>query len=61
MPFIPLPENLPGIIGLLAFRPETAKPLSELADVLLHGPNSLSPGERELIASYVSARNACLF
>jgi alkylhydroperoxidase family enzyme len=61
VPYIPLPENLPGIIGLLDFRPETAKPLSELANVLLHGPNSLSPGERELIASYVSARNACLF
>ena len=51
MPYVPVPENLPGIIGLLAFRPETAKPLSELAEVLLQGPNSLSRGERELIAS----------
>ena len=61
MPYVPVPENLPGIVGLLAFRPETAKPLRELAEVLLQGPNSLSRGERELIASYVSARNDCFF
>ena len=51
----------PGISGLTQYRPETAKPLMELAEVLLRGPNSLSRGERELIASYVSARNDCLF
>lgn len=45
----------------MAFRPETAKPLNELADVLLHGPGSLSPGERELIATYVSSQNDCYF
>jgi hypothetical protein len=61
MAYVPVPENLPGIVGLLAFRPETAKPLCELAEVLLQGPNSLSRGERELIASYVSARNDCFF
>ena len=61
MAHIPLPEGLPGIIGPMAFRPETAKPLNELADVLLHGPNTLSPGERELIAAYVSSRNDCFF
>jgi len=45
----------------MAFRPETAKPLNELAETLLHAPNSLSPGERELIATYVSAQNDCYF
>ena len=45
----------------MAFRPETAKPLNELAETLLHAPNSLSPGERELIATYVSSRNDCYF
>lgn len=45
----------------MAFRPETAKPLNELADVLLRGPSALTPGERELIATYVSARNDCYF
>ncbi|GIJ76585.1 uncharacterized peroxidase-related enzyme [Micromonospora phaseoli] len=51
----------PGIIGLMRYRPETAKPLNELAEVLLRGPNSLSRGERELIAAYVSGRNECEF
>lgn len=51
----------PGINGPLRFRPETAKPLNELADILLHGPNSLPPGERELIAAYVSGLNECQF
>jgi uncharacterized peroxidase-related enzyme len=45
----------------MAFRPETAKPLNELAEILLRGPSTLSPGERELIATYVSSRNDCFF
>jgi AhpD family alkylhydroperoxidase len=45
----------------LAFRPETAKPLNELVDVLLHGLHTLPPGEGELIATYVSARNDCQY
>jgi uncharacterized peroxidase-related enzyme len=45
----------------MAFRPETAKPLNELADVLLRGPHSLSPGERELIATFTSAQNDCRY
>ena len=61
MPHISLPEGLPGITSGFAFRPETAKPMRELAHVLLHGPNTLSPGERELIATYVSSRNDCYF
>ena len=61
MPHIRLPEGLHGIRGPMAFRPETAKPLNELAEVLLHAPNSLTPGERELIATYVSSLNDCYF
>jgi len=45
----------------MAFRPETAKPLNELAEVLLHAPNSLTLAERELIATYVSSQNDCYF
>ena len=45
----------------MAFRPETAKPLNELVDVLLRGPHTLSPGERELIAAFTSGRNRCPF
>lgn len=58
MPHINLP-NLPGIRGPMAFRPETSKPLNELVEVLLRQPGTLSPGERELIATYVSAQNGC--
>jgi uncharacterized peroxidase-related enzyme len=59
MPHIALPEGLPGISSGFAFRPETAKPMRELAHVLLHGPSTLAPGERELIATYVSSQNDC--
>ncbi len=59
MPHIPIPAGLPGIRGLFTFRPDTAKPLCELANVLLHAPGTLSPGERELIATFVSSRNDC--
>lgn len=61
MPHIALPDGLPGIRGPMAFRPETAKPLNELVDILLRGPHSLSPGERELIATYVSSQNDCRY
>src|SRR5271170_1237760 len=61
MAHIQLPEGLPGIRGAMAFRPETAKPLNELVEILLHAPNSLSPGERELIATYVSSENDCYY
>ncbi|HXW56642.1 MAG TPA: peroxidase-related enzyme [Candidatus Cybelea sp.] len=61
MAHIQLPEGTPGIVGALAFRPETAKPLLELAEVLLRGSNTLTPAERELIAAHVSHRNDCTF
>jgi uncharacterized peroxidase-related enzyme len=61
MPHIQLPEGLPGITGPLAYRPETAAPLMALAEVLLRGPSSLSSGEREMIATFVSTRNDCFF
>lgn len=61
MAHIDLPVDLPGIRGPMRFRPETAKPLNELIDVLLRGPHTLTPGERELIATYVSSENDCRF
>ena len=55
-------KRFPGISGPMRFRPETAGPLNELAEVLLRrGPHPLSPGERELIAAYVSGLNECTF
>jgi len=61
MPHISLQEDLPGIRGLFAFRPETSKPLCELAEVLLQAPSSLSQADRELIAMYVSSQNDCYY
>jgi uncharacterized peroxidase-related enzyme len=61
MAHITLPLDLPGIRGPLAFRPETARPLNELVDILLRGPHSLTRGERELIAAFVSAQNDCYY
>jgi uncharacterized peroxidase-related enzyme len=51
----------PGITGLLAYHRETGRPLEALVDALLVAPNSLSRGERELIAAYVSGLNECTF
>ena len=46
----------------MAYRPETAKPLNELAEVLLRDDNNtLSRGDRELIGAYVSYLNDCFF
>ena len=61
MPHIKLQDGFPGIRGPMAFSPETTKPLRELAEVLLHAPNTLSPGEREMIATYVSSQNDCYY
>lgn len=61
MAYIELPDGLPGIRGPMAFRPETAKPLNELAEILLRAENSLTRGERELIGTYVSYLNDCFF
>jgi uncharacterized peroxidase-related enzyme len=61
MSHIELSNDLPGIVGLMTFRPETAVPLSALADALLRADNSLTRGEREAIAAYVSSLNECRF
>ncbi len=57
MPHIPLPEGIPGIRSLVMYRPDTGKPLYDLAQILLRDESPLSPAERELIATYVSHKN----
>lgn len=61
MPYIPLKENLPGITGLLDYRLDTALPIRQLTQILLRGESTLTPGERELIATVVSHGNECRF
>ena len=61
MAHIAIEEGIPGILGPMKFRPETTKPLRELAEVLLRRENSLTQAERETIAAFVSSRNDCRF
>lgn len=61
MPHIHLENDLPGIRGLFAFRPETARPISELAQILLHDDNSLPRAHREIIGAFVSFENDCRY
>lgn len=62
MAYIQINESLNGIRGLMDYSPETAAPINQLAEILLR-PNhsSLSRGERELIATFVSHLNDCFF
>ncbi len=63
MPHIDLPKGYPGIRSLFMFSPETAQPLNALVQTLLHDPSTstLTPGERELIATYTSSLNKCKY
>jgi uncharacterized peroxidase-related enzyme len=61
MPHILLPENTPGPRGPMLFRPEVIPPLSELAQILMRGPSTLTLAERELIGAYVSRQNDCRY
>lgn len=62
MAHIELNNDLPGIRGLMAYRPETEAPLNALAEMLLRNDdNTLTRGERELIGAYVSYLNDCFF
>ena len=61
MAYIDLKNDLPGIRGLMAFDPQVADALNGLANILLCRESTLSKGEREMIAAYVSSLNDCLF
>ena len=61
MPHINVDKNLPGIRSLMAFSPETATPMGELANLLLRSNEGLSMADRELIATHVSWLNDCFY
>jgi|HubBroStandDraft_1064217.scaffolds.fasta_scaffold01581_7 uncharacterized peroxidase-related enzyme len=61
MAHIKLPEGVPGIRGPMLISPETTKPMRDLVEVLLRGPNTLTPAEREMIATYISSENDCYY
>ena len=51
----------PQIWHLFAFLPRATDHLARFTQEILRGPSPLSPGLRELIAAYTSARNHCPF
>lgn len=51
----------PQIWHLFAYLPEATEHLARFTQAVLRGPAPLSPGLRELIAAYTSARNHCPF
>src|SRR5580698_3214117 len=63
MPHIALPAEYPGVRSLFMYSPATARPLNDLVQTLLHDPatSTLTPGERELIATYTSSLNQCKY
>src|ERR1700761_6307920 len=63
MPHIALPSEYPGVRSLFMYSPATAQPLNDLVQTLLHDPatSTLTPGERELIATYTSSLNECKY
>jgi len=61
MAHIKLADGVPGIRGPMLVSPETTKPLRELVEVLLRSPHTLTPAEREMIATYVSSENDCYY
>jgi uncharacterized peroxidase-related enzyme len=63
MPHVALPEGFPGIRSLFMYSPATAVPLNHLVQTILHDPgtSTLTPGERELIATYTSSLNECKY
>jgi AhpD family alkylhydroperoxidase len=62
MPYLEKLESLkqPGIVSLFEYSPETAKPLSELAEQIMRR-STLKQYVAELIAAYVSKENNCEF
>src|ERR1700743_578791 len=61
MPHINVDKNLPGIRSLMAFSPETATPMGELANLLLRTSDTLSMADSELIDTHVSYLNDCFY
>jgi hypothetical protein len=51
----------PQIWHMFAFRPEATTHLARFTQEMMREPGPLSPGIRELIAGYTSARNHCPF
>ena len=61
MPHIQVPPNTPGILALLKQYPQTGAIINSFTQALLRAEDGITSAERELIATFVSARNQCRF
>ena len=51
-----------GVLKTLHYRPELfGRPFSDALDLAMRGDSDWSPGERELMAAFVSHLNQCVF
>ncbi len=60
MSFLPSLPDAP-LLEVLGTIPDVAGPLLDFHEALMRGPSPLTVAERELIAAYVSALNACRY
>ena len=54
-------KEYPQIWHLFAFKPHATEHLARFTQEILRGEAPLTPGFREMIAAYTSARNHCPF
>jgi hypothetical protein len=54
-------QEYPQIWNLFAFQPQATGHLARFTQEIMREPGPLSPGLRELIAAFTSARNDCPF
>jgi hypothetical protein len=54
-------QDFPQIWNLFAFKPAATVHLERFTHEMMRGPSPLTPGQRELIAAFTSARNHCPF
>jgi hypothetical protein len=54
-------SEYPQIWHMFAFKPDATTHLARFTQEMMREPAPLSPGIRELIAAYTSARNECPF
>ena len=46
---------------IMRLSPEAGRPLFEMHEAVMRSPSALTPGQRELIAAYVSGLNGCRY
>ena len=50
-----------NIVAIMGQNPQTLKASMDMYGAIMHGPSPLSRGQREMLATVVSAHNHCLY